>query len=373
MQALRWVDGLLVCMNTLAPPTRAAPAPAASNADSPGTIKKAFARVFASNDIAAGHISGHKNLLVAVLGLHRLSRLRIQPMASEDSARSISRIYLRRHKSADDYSDSAAAKLPSLSELGASLALWSAAEHGCMKRPIPMLNGSIITLGEINYSIYFNLEFEDEIPPQQQQHNHQRGGMNGGNDAMAFSQIANMLPSMPGMPDMGAIDTLREAYNRAMDARQLSIASGSRPAKPLEEQMSSQDMFFVDPNSVKEIVQSMFGPAAQRVQRFRLGEPMDFDLEAETAGMATEVPPVSIKEIGGLDKEIKAAMDHVASIVSLHKLKRSLTQESALFSRGALFIHGQHGAGKSMLANAIATHFAEAGPEHSCAFLLHPT
>lgn len=308
-----------------------------------------FVRVITSQAVSEGHLVGHKNTIAAGLHVGRCARLRVQPMASEDIAKSISRIYLCRRLSHDD-APASVSSLPRLPELGSALSAWVAAESASLtKRPLPMSNGSVVDVCGREYAVFFNLEFDDDAARKPQPSESPA-------PSTTFTELANVLPSLPGMPDMGSIDTIRDVYNRAMDARSRASGANSKVIPPLEEQMKSKDLFFVDPTSLGDIVSSI-GSKSQ--VRFRLGQDLEIDIVETQSGVAGPVPSVSVEEVGGLQKELGVAVQHASSILGFNSLRGSLAMDSAMFSRGALLIHGQHGSGKSMLSCAVAHHFAK--------------
>jgi hypothetical protein len=347
MRRLKWIDGLLVCVNSLALPN------AKPNSEESTVVKKVFARVLGSPDVSEGHIIGHRHLFNDVLSVHQYSRVRIQPMASEDLAKSVSRIYLRPRKRDSSNTSGALSNGkadPALTELASSLSALVSSEYASLgARAIPMMNGSVVSACGGEYSLYFNLEFEEESPAPRQQPERSQ-------EDMSFTGIANALPALPGMPDMGAIDTIRDVYNRAMDAR--ARAAVPKAVRPLADQMSSKDLYYMDPKAIADIASSVRASTKGSSVRFRIGDVVEIDSESPVAGSPTFVPEVRLEEIGGLDKEVRLAVQHITSILGFNRLRESLSPASAMFARGALFIHGQHGSGKSMFANAIATHFA---------------
>lgn len=420
MRQLNWRDGMLVTISNITPslkhlerhnsslrPSEHAP----ETPSAPSKNRKVVLRVF-GDSLRSHHALLHINSATH-LNLHLFSRFLATPLQNPVSEQ-LQRLLL---KPLEWPSDPSKKDLPGKQELVDHLNTWMASNAGrvmrhseeTQQRPhtVPMINGSLISLGGIHYLAYCNiinarLPSDDEVKMSASEETRAvMGEMEGPRESpTSLQQIAQLMPHVPGMAALEQLNAMREAGNRVVQSRtDLKMRTSRQAAEYATRQEASESLFLIpydavfsddtldigpsiaDPTLVFPL--DYFLPTHRPSHQLKPSSSSALALTAQSRASSasavstahTEVPEflvpaalsflaspfkgiqtlsntsllVSTQDIGGLDTEISLSIDSVLTALGRNLLKDQL----GIRCSGLILITGQHGSGKSMLSRAL--------------------
>ena len=418
MRRLRWHDSMLVTISCITPSLKylerlnSSLRPSEQAPQTTSTIpknRKIVLRVF-GDSVRPNHALIHVNTAIR-LNLHLFSRFLATPLINPKTEQ-LQRLLL---KPLQWLSDTSKREIPGKQELVEQLNTWVANNAGrvmrnseeAQQRPhtVPLMNGSIITLGGIHYLSYCNIvstrlsKDEENRPSTSEETRAVMNEMETTNRAAtSLQQIAQLMPHVPGMAMLQQLEQVREAGNRVLESRtDLKMRASREAAEYASVQEASENLFLIpndavfsddtlelglsvaDPSLVFPL--DYFLPSHRPVPQLKPSsstltaqsrassasaistvqtEPFDFLVPAPLSlapshfkGIQTLSNTsllVSTQDIGGLDNEISLSIDSVFTALGRNMLKEQLGVRAG----GLILITGQHGSGKSMLARSLA-------------------
>lgn len=421
MRRLHWHDGMLVTIACITSTLKhlerlnSSLRPSEQTPQAPSTLpknRKIIVRVF-GDSVRSNHALIHINAATR-LNLHLFSRFLAVPLVNPPTEQ-LQRLLL---KPLLWPSDTSKQDLPRKQDLVLQLNTWMSSNAGrvarasaeeSQQRPhtVPMINGTLITLGGIQFVAYCNIvnakmaADEDSKQSNSQDTRAVMNEMGGPNESpTSLQQLAQLMPDVPGMAALQQLEAIREAGNRVLENRtEMKMRASREAAEYASRQEASENLFLIpydavfsddtldigtsisDPSLVFPL--DYFLPTHRVAPHLKPSSsatvPLTTQSRASSASAisttqtesadfmvpaALSFPVSAIKgiqtlsnttllvstyDIGGLESEIALSIDSVLTALGRNLLKEQL----GIRSGGLILITGQHGSGKSMLARAL--------------------
>lgn len=421
MRHLHWHDGMLLTISCITPSLKylerlnSSLRPSEQAPQAPTTAaknRKVIVRVF-GDSVRPNHALLHVNAATR-LNLHLFSRFLAVPLINP-ATEQLQRLLL---KPLLWPSDTSKRDLPGKQDLVMQLNTWMSSNAGrvarasaeeSQQRPhtVPIINGTLITLGGIHFVAYSNIVStkmaadDDSKQTASEETRAVISEMGGPNESpTGLQQLAQLMPDVPGMAALQQLEAIREAGNRVLESRtEMKMRASREAAEYASRQEASEKLFlipydavfsddtldigtsFSDPSLVFPL--DYFLPTHRVTPHLKPSSSATMPLTAQSrassasaisttqtetadfmvpAALSFPVSPfkgiqtlsnttllVSTYDIGGLDAEISLSIDSVLTALGRNLLKEQL----GIRSGGLILITGQHGSGKSMLARSL--------------------